>query len=130
MRFRLQVKRIQTAERTVSAVDEEAAARKVKAELDQPYGFFGTWRTEGIDIEVLSVESRIAGMSVDIGGVDGGPLLFSVKGAAETLGVSRGTLYELVRSGEIEHVRVGSRILISRNALERFIETNTHVGYV
>jgi excisionase family DNA binding protein len=49
--------------------------------------------------------------------VDGGsdqPLLFSVKGAAQKLGISTGSLYTLINSGEIEHVRVGWRILISR----------------
>ena len=33
------------------------------------------------------------------------------------------------QSGKIEHVRVGRRILISRGALEKFIEMNTRVGY-
>ena len=56
-------------------------------------------------------------------------MVFSVKGAATRLGVSTGVLYELIRTSEIEHVRVGKRILISRGALDKFIETNTRVGY-
>jgi len=63
--------------------------------------------------------------------VDGGsdqPLLFSVKGAAQKLGISTGSLYTLINSGEIEHVRVGRRILISRAGLTKFIEVNSRVG--
>jgi len=40
-----------------------------------------------------------------------------------------GLLNEPVRSGEIEHVRVGKTALISRGALEKFIEVNTRMGY-
>jgi excisionase family DNA binding protein len=78
------------------------------------------------EVEVLSAESRVAGLAVDS---EDRPMVNSVKGAAALLGVSRSVLYELVRSGEIEHVRVGKRILISPVALEKFIETNSRVGY-
>ena len=126
MRYRLKITRVQTAERMVSATDEESAMEKIQAEFERPYGFLGSWKTEGFEVEVLSAESRVAGLQVDTGE---GPMVFSVKGAAERLGVSGSILYELVRSGEIEHLRVGRRILISRAALEKFIETNTRVGY-
>jgi excisionase family DNA binding protein len=122
----MKVTRIQVAEKTVNAADEEAAAQKIQAEIDRPYGFLGSWKTEAFEVEILSAESRIAGLTVDS---EGGPMVNSVKRAAELLGVSRTVLYELVRSGEIEHVRVGKRILISRAALEKFIETNSRVGY-
>ena len=126
MRYRVQITRVQSAERTINAVDEEAAIQKIQAEIEKPYGFLGTWKTEGFEVEILSAESRVAGLSVDTGA---GPMVYSVKGAAERLGVSRSILYELVRSGEIEHVRVGKRILIAQAGLERFIEANTKVGY-
>jgi excisionase family DNA binding protein len=122
----MKVTRIQVAEKTVSAADEEAAAQKIQAEIDRPYGFLGSWKTEAFEVEILSAETRVAGLNVDS---EAGPMVSSVKGAAELLGVSRTVLYELVRSGEIEHVRVGKRILISRTALEKFIETNSRVGY-
>jgi len=35
--------------------------------------------------------------------------------------MSRSTLYELVRSGEVPSVRLGSRIRISQHALEPFM---------
>ena len=95
----------------MSAVDEEAAIEKIEAELEKPYGFLGSWATQAVEVEVLSAESRIAGAVVDDTTGDG-PMLFSVKGAATHLGVATGSLYELIRSGEIEHVRVGRRILI------------------
>lgn len=60
---------------------------------------------------------------------EGTALLLSIREAAEQLGISQHTVRGLVTAGQIEHVRVGSRILISRKALERFIEVNTHAGY-
>ena len=126
MRYRVQVTRVQSAERTINAADEEAAIQKVRAEVEKPYGFLGSWRTEGFEVEILSAESRVAGQSVDVGD---GPMVYSVKGAAERLGVSRSLLYELVQSGELEHVRVGRRILIAHAGLEKFIEANTKVGF-
>ena len=62
-------------------------------------------------------KSRIGGALVDDGGGADDPFLFSVKGAAQKLGVSVNTLYTLINSGEMEHVRVGKRILISRAGL-------------
>ena len=59
----------------------------------------------------------------------GSAMTLSVKGVAAKLSVSQASFYERVRSGKIEHVRVGRRILISRGALEKFIEMNTRVGY-
>jgi excisionase family DNA binding protein len=66
---------------------------------------------------------------VAVDGATDGPLLFSVKGASEALGVSRGSMYGLINAGEIEHIRIGRGMLISRGALDRFIETNTRVGW-
>ena len=40
-RYKIIVRRVQTAERHVRAADEEAAAQKIQAELDRPYGFLG-----------------------------------------------------------------------------------------
>jgi excisionase family DNA binding protein len=58
-------------------------------------------------------------------GVDGGPLLLSVKDAAAHLGISRGLMYQLLNRGEIESVRIGQRRVVSREAMNRFIETNS-----
>lgn len=126
MRFHMQVTRVQTVERSISATDPEAAMDKIRAEIDKPYGFLGGWKTEGYEVEILSAESRLDGTP---GSVGEGPLLFSIKAAAEHLGLSRSSLYELVRSGEVEHIRVGRRILLSRASLDRFIETNTRASF-
>lgn len=47
------------------------------------------------------------------------PLCISVAEAARLIGVSRYTIYELVKSGEIASSRVGRRILVDR---EPFLE--------
>lgn len=119
MRYSFRVVRTQTAERSIRAVDEDAAMEKLRDELDRPYGFFGPWEQVALDVELVAIDS---GVVSEAKAADGGPLLLSVKDAAEHLGISRGTLYELVNSGEIESLRIGRRRLISRDALNRFVE--------
>jgi excisionase family DNA binding protein len=122
----MKITRVQFAEKTVSAADEEGALEKIRVEVQKPYGFLGAWTTGAVDFEIISVESRVGDVPTD---PIEGPLLFSVKMASERLGVSTSVLYELVRAGEIEHVRVGRRILFSHAGLEKFIETHSKVGY-
>jgi excisionase family DNA binding protein len=127
MRFQVRVTRVQSTERSVSATDPEAAMEKIRGELEKPYGFLGSWTTEGHEVQILSVESRVDGIgSSPIGD---GPLLLSVRAAADHLGISRATLYDLVRTGEIEHLRIGRRVLISRPALAKFIEANSRTSF-
>lgn len=49
------------------------------------------------------------------------PLLLSVADAAQTLGISRGSLYRLLFNAEIRYVRVLDRRLIEIEDLKRFI---------
>jgi excisionase family DNA binding protein len=111
----------------VSATDEENALRKIQEELAKPYGFFGRWETKAVDLEVVSAETRIGEVS---GAVPADrPLLLSVNAAAKVLGVSRTSLYQMMTAGEIEHVRIGRRVLVARSALVQFIEVNSRSGY-
>jgi hypothetical protein len=71
MRYRLRITRVQSTERSVSAADPEAAIDKIRAVLDEPYGYLGSWTTEGHEVEVLSVESRLGDVP---SGVGEGPL--------------------------------------------------------
>ncbi len=45
----------------------------------------------------------------------------TVEEAAKLLGVSRGSAYEAVRSGELPVVRLGRRLLVPRQALDRLL---------
>ncbi len=49
-------------------------------------------------------------------------LVFTVEEARRQLGLSKGSMYEAVRSGQIPSIRVGRRILIPRAALQRLLE--------
>jgi len=122
MRYRFRIIRTQTAERVVRASDEHAALDKLRAELALPYGFLGRWEDCALELELVDVEIDFRTRSE---GVDGGPLLLSVKDAATHLGISRGMMYELLNRDDIESLRIGQRRLISREALNRFIETNS-----
>lgn len=51
--------------------------------------------------------------------------LFDINAAAVYLDVSRGTVYRLVREGEIATVRVGSRMRIRPEAIDAYLERNT-----
>lgn len=125
MRYRIRISRLQIAERTVRASDEDAAIEKIKEELRQPYGYLARWETVNTDIEVLAVESSVGGVSV---APTEGTLLLSVADAAKALGVSRGSLYELVNAGELKSIQIGRRRLIPRAALVEFIDGNTASG--
>jgi excisionase family DNA binding protein len=127
MRYRIQIQRIQTAERVITARDEDHAHAKIAAELDKPYGMLASWTTVDIQVEIVSAESTVPGASAFA--LDGGALLLSVAEAAKQLGISRGRFYELVNCGEIDSVSIGRRRLISRDALAKFVETNTTAGY-
>ena len=50
-------------------------------------------------------------------------IAYTVKEAAAALGVSAWTIREEIRTGRLESVRLGTRILIPRRALERLVET-------
>ena len=126
MRFRVKVTRVQSAERTVSGADEESAMRKIRDELERPFGFLGSWTDQGFEVEVLEVDSRVDTTGAQTGE---GPMVFSVREGAKRLGVSGSVMYELVHSGEIEHLRVGRRILISKSAMEDFIKSHSRLGY-
>jgi excisionase family DNA binding protein len=126
VRFRIRVARVQSVERVVNATDEQAAIAKIESELQKPYGLLGSWNTVDTQIEVVGAESLPNVSSANVGE---GPLLLSVAAAAKHLGLSRGTLYTLINRGEIEHVRIGRRIMIAREGLRKFIEANSGTGY-
>ena len=52
------------------------------------------------------------------------PLIMKVEDLMPILLIGRNTAYELVRSGEIQSIRVGRQIRISRDALIAFLENN------
>ena len=49
-------------------------------------------------------------------------LVYTVSEARQTLGISRGLMYEAIRTGTIPSVRIGRRILIPKTALERVLD--------
>ena len=122
MRYRFRISRLQTADRTIQAKTEESALNKLRAELREPYGLIGGWQQSGeIEIELVGTEDTYQGgrpLPVD----KDGPLLLSVKDAATLLGISRTSLYQMIQTGEIESLTLGSRRLISRTKLHDFVE--------
>jgi excisionase family DNA binding protein len=52
----------------------------------------------------------------------GGPELLTVADLARNLGVSRWTVYRLVRSGDIKAVRVGERIRFRPADVDAYLE--------
>lgn len=49
-------------------------------------------------------------------------LLFTVPEAAQTLGVSRSHLYNIIQQGHLPTVRLGASVRIPRRWLEEFVE--------
>ncbi len=49
-------------------------------------------------------------------------MTYSVAEVAQLLGISRGSVYNYIRSGEIRSVTLGSRIVIPRRVIEELID--------
>jgi excisionase family DNA binding protein len=49
------------------------------------------------------------------------PLVYTVDEAAHLLRMSRQTVYEAARRGEVPSIRIGRRVLVPRVALEKLI---------
>jgi excisionase family DNA binding protein len=56
------------------------------------------------------------------------PLLVSEREAGRLLGVTARTVYELRKSGELAAVRIGARVLYSRNDLTAFIASRRQIA--
>jgi len=59
---------------------------------------------------------------------------YSVAEAATTLGISKTTLYELIKAGQIHTLSIGAKTLVPVQALEDFVDFyyrngNLEVGY-
>jgi excisionase family DNA binding protein len=50
------------------------------------------------------------------------PLAHSINGACDQLGIGRTKVYDLINSGELETVRIGSRRLVTHRSLEALLE--------
>lgn len=50
------------------------------------------------------------------------PLLIGVSEAAVLLNIGRGLCYQLVQEGRLPSIRLGRRVLISRQALETWVQ--------
>lgn len=49
----------------------------------------------------------------------------TVKECSEQLGISAAKLYEICRSGQFPHLRLGRRIVIPKQMFERFLEASS-----
>lgn len=57
-------------------------------------------------------------------GIDDLPLLATPRQAAEIMGPSECQVRQLIRDGKLEHVAIGKRVMIPRDAIEQFIACN------
>ena len=53
--------------------------------------------------------------------------LLTIDEACEALGIGRTKTYELVMSGELASIKIGSRRLIAVTTIARYIETQLHI---
>ena len=51
-------------------------------------------------------------------------LLLTVNDAMHMMSISRGTMYSLINSGSIESLKIGSKRLIPKDSIEKYIENN------
>ncbi len=50
-------------------------------------------------------------------------LAYSVEEAGQMIGISRRTIYELIRSGQLVSIKIGSRRLVRHVDLERYLDS-------
>jgi excisionase family DNA binding protein len=55
-------------------------------------------------------------------------LTLSVEHAARLIGVSRATVYRMVRDGELRAIRVGRRVLVLKKPLMEMLEAEEDTG--
>ena len=127
VRFEVKITRVQVATRYVTATDQEAAAEKIREQLEKPYGFYANFETVGSQIEVVQKEENHAIKPVELDRE--GPMLISLADAARATGISYSQLGDIAGKGSIEQVRVGSRRYLKRKSLLDFIERNTYRGW-
>jgi len=127
VRFEVKITRVQVATRYVTATDQEAAAEKIREQLEKPYGFYANFETVGSEIEVVQKEENHAVKPVELDRE--GPMLISLADAARATGISYSQLGDIAGKGSIEQVRVGSRRYLKRKSLLDFIERNTYRGW-
>lgn len=51
------------------------------------------------------------------------PITMTPREAASAIGLGKDTVYELIHTGRLEAVRVGRRILVTKTAIARFLDT-------
>jgi excisionase family DNA binding protein len=51
--------------------------------------------------------------------------LLDVKEAADALGIGRTTLHTLIKNGQLQTVRIASRVFVPEDAIQLFIRQNT-----
>ena len=56
-------------------------------------------------------------------------LTLTVKEVAAALNISRGLAYKAVKDGTIPTIRIGRRLLVPRQALDRLLESPTTVDF-
>lgn len=54
--------------------------------------------------------------------MDDNPITLNPEDAAKLVGVSRSTLFNLLREGKLRSFKIGRRRLVSRHELERFVK--------
>ncbi len=57
-------------------------------------------------------------------------LVFSIPEAAEVLGIGKSLCYRLAKSEELPAIKLGSRYVIPKQALERFISMDNRITTV
>ena len=49
----------------------------------------------------------------------------TVKETADYIGISRGTVYNMVKANQIPHVKIGGKILFHRETIDKWLATPT-----
>ncbi|WP_438354650.1 helix-turn-helix domain-containing protein [Microbacterium sp. CJ88] len=118
-RYKVVVTKVEVAECWVRAESEDAALEQVREEMRRPFAYVGRWETKASEVVVVEATAILPRPNTF---AESGPALLGLRAAAEALGVSYSTIYQMTRRDEIEFTWVGSRKYISRDALASFVK--------
>ncbi len=83
-----------------------------------------TSRLNTLADELERIDSAIPAIN-PVQDIGQGKMLLTVREAAETLGISRATVYTLIHRDDFPSIRIGSKILINAKKLQEWVDNQS-----
>lgn len=99
-------------------------ARRIRQEANSLSNTVSNLNALADELEGIEASTPTINHAQDIGQ---GKMLLTVREASETLGLSRATVYTLIRRDDFPSIRIGSKILINTKKLQEWVDNQSAV---